>query len=159
MIHVRADHWETDDKGELPEDTCTALRRHPAKLAWHVSSGDDHAIRSYHNKLRTGWEPITVRPMKVQGFTAGCLAKAIERIRTPGIIGPDRISLFEPILPKAEYERQAQALVARDIRPIGVEALAGLVNDFYALTEQLVPEFAAQKELQPQVPPTPPIEY
>ncbi|HKR82483.1 MAG TPA: hypothetical protein VJR27_05825 [Candidatus Saccharimonadales bacterium] len=159
LVSLTNPEWlanEDDSVGyfNLPAETAQPLEDHPGRLACYVAHGAPNTINEYHQKLRSGeLTPTTVRELDTQGFTGPSLAKAIERAQTPGIT----FQGFGYIMQKQEYERMGRMLAARDIRPIGAEALAGLVNDFYALTEQLVPEFAAQKDLQPS--PQPPHSY
>lgn len=146
---------------DVPDEVWDILDEHPAeKLAEPTCNGYPAEVNQYHHKLLNGHVPTTVRPMEILGFTGGCFVKAAERARTPGVGAiPEEDVHFIDADTMARYQRFAQRLTERGIRGIGTEALAGLVNDYYALAEQLLPEFAAQKELQPQVPPTPPIEY
>lgn len=156
IIHPAANTWEAGSgKGVgLREATSKTLARHPAVLAKYVSRGDVREIKKYHADLHSGMEVTTGKPMPdLRAFTGGSLLRAIERLREPEIVGPDIAlnGVAEPI-PVAELDRDSRLLTQRNIRPIGTEVLVGLVDDYYVLAEQLVPRFAAQRNLQPGMP-------
>lgn len=157
IIHPKTNAWEAGS-GQgvgLREATSRTLARHPAVLAKYVSLGDVREIKKYHAHLHGGMEVTTGRPMPdPRAFTGGSLLRAIERFREPDIIGPDMAlnGVSKPIT-AAEIDRDTRVLAQRNIRPIGTEALLGLVNDYYELVERLVPRFAAQKNFQPAPPP------
>jgi hypothetical protein len=144
---------------KAPDEVWNMLDQHPAEqLVKPVCEGYPGRVHQYHQELLCGTSPVTARPIEVLGFTGACFVKAAERARIPGVGSIPETSLRE-VTAQTKYQQFAQKLTDRGIRAVGCEALAGLINDYYMLVEQLVPEFAAQKALQPQLPPTPPIEY
>lgn len=147
------DLWpETADLFDLSEKQHKALKNHPAHLATSVSEGRYRAVHQYINSLRGG-QPVTVRPNEYGSTILGCYMRAMDRydefVQKPESVdvvyyaGGDVAAGQAP----TDTERDTyQNLVKSGIRSVQSEAISALVEDYYLLMEQTVPEFADFKQ-------------
>ena len=120
------------------------LRRHPGpRLTEAVSSGSPTEVAQYIKDIRQHGPPKTAHPTppRIMPIAAASYVRAMDRFLAG--FGSYGMSAAGPLLSNVTRHDAARYndLMKRNVQPIGAEALAGLVQDFYTMVEHYMPAF------------------